>query len=123
MNFFTLIAIVIASLGLFGLSSFTTNRRTKEIGIRKVLGASVSVITILLSKEFTKWVVVANMISWPVAYCFINEWLQNFAYRIGLNMWIFILSGTVALVIALLTISIQTIKAAIANPIESLRYE
>ncbi|UCE42380.1 MAG: hypothetical protein JSV17_05300, partial [Candidatus Aminicenantes bacterium] len=120
---FTLIAIFISSLGLFGLASFTAERRTKEIGIRKVLGASIPSIVFYISKGFTKWVLLANIIAWPVAYSFMNKWLQNFAYRIDLNVWIFILSGLAIFCIALLTVSYQSIKAATANPVDSLRYE
>ena len=120
---FTLIAIFISSLGLFGLASFTAERRTKEIGIRKVLGASVPSIVILISRGFTKWVLLANIIAWPAAYYFMNKWLQNFAYRIEPSVWIFILSALTALGIAVLTVSYQSIKAAMANPIDSLRYE
>jgi len=122
-GFFTFLAIAISCLGLFGLASFMTEQRTKEIGIRKVLGAPVSRIILLLSADFTKWVLVANIIAWPVAYFVISKWLENFAYRTNLNISIFILSGVLALVTALLTVSYQTLKAALANPVESLRYE
>ena len=122
-SYFTVIAIFIACLGLFGLASFITEERTKEIGIRKVLGGSVSDIVMLLSRGFTKWIVLANFIAWPVAYYFMNKWLQNFAYRVNLSVWIFILSGLAALAIALLTVSYQSIKAATANPVEALKYE
>ena len=120
---FSLIAIFIASLGLLGLSAFTVQNRKKEIGIRKALGASIPGIFIRLSLGFTKWVVVANIIAWPIAYYAMSRWLQNFAYRINVNLWILILSGLAALVIALLTVSVQTIKAATANPVEALYYE
>jgi putative ABC transport system permease protein len=120
---FTFIAIFVASLGLLGLASFIAEQYTKEIGIRKVLGASIPGIIVYLSKGFVKWVFLANIIAWPVAYYFMNRWLQNFAYRIGLSVWIFILSGLAALCIALLTVSYQSIKAASANPVDSLRYE
>jgi len=120
---FTLIAIFISCLGLFGLASFTAERRIKEIGIRKVLGASVPGIMIILSRGFTKWVLLANIIAWPAAYYFMNKWLQNFAYRIRISFFTFVLAGALALLIALLTVSFQTIKAATANPVESLRYE
>ncbi len=120
---FSLIAIFVACLGLFGLASFTTEQRTKEIGIRKVLGASVPNVVALLSKEFTKWVILANLIAWPFAYYAMNIWLKNFAYRIQLGLWVFVLSGVIALGIALLTVSAKSIKAAIANPVDSLRYE
>jgi putative ABC transport system permease protein len=120
---FSFLAIFIACLGLYGLASFTTQRRTKEIGIRKVLGASISGIFMLLSRGLSKWVLLANIIAWPVAYCFMNKWLQNFAYRINIGLGIFLASGMTALVIALLTVSYQSIKAATANPVDSLRYE
>ncbi|NIM90224.1 MAG: FtsX-like permease family protein [Candidatus Aminicenantes bacterium] len=122
-SYFALLAIVISCLGLFGLASFMTERRTKEIGIRKVLGSSVSKVVFLLSKEFTKWVLVANVIAWPVAYYLMSRWLQNFAYRASLGFWIFIMSGVLILVIALLTVSYQAIRAATANPVDALRYE
>jgi len=120
---FSIIAIFIACLGLFGLAAFAAERRTKEIGIRKVLGATSSKITLLLSTEFTKWVLVANIIAWPIAYYAMNRWLQGFAYRINIGIWIFVIAAAVAFVIALLTVSYQAVKAAIANPVESLRYE
>ncbi len=116
-------AIFIASLGLFGLASFTAEQRTKEIGIRKALGASVSEIILLLSKEFTKWVLVANIIAWPIAYLAMNRWLQNFAYRINIGLGTFILAALLALVIALLTVGYQAIRAARVNPVDALRYE
>ena len=119
----TILTFVIAGLGLFGLSAFTVERRYKEIGIRKVLGASISSVIVMLSKGITHCVLLANLIALPVAYFVMNRWLQNFSYRASLNVWIFILSGLTALVIALLTVSYQTIKAARANPVESLKYE
>jgi ABC-type antimicrobial peptide transport system permease subunit len=122
-GYFTFLAIFISCLGLFGLAAQMTEMRTKEIGIRKILGASVSGITVLLSKDFLKWVVVANVIAWPTAYFFMNKWLQNFAYKTTIGIDIFILSGTLALVIALITVSFQSIKAAVADPVDSLRYE
>lgn len=120
---FTILAIFIASLGLFCLASFSAEKSTREIGIRKVLGASVPGIVVMLSKEFTKWVLLANVIAWPLAYFVMNKWLQNFAYRTNIGIRTFILSGLLALVIALLTVSYQSIKAATANPVEALRYE
>jgi predicted permease len=122
-GYFTFLAIAISCLGLFGMASFMTEQRTKEIGIRKVLGAPVSRIILLLSADFTKWVLAANIIAWPLAYFAISKWLENFAYRTNLNMSIFVLSGVLALVTALLTVSYQTLKAALANPVESLRHE
>jgi ABC-type antimicrobial peptide transport system permease subunit len=124
LNYFAILAVFIACLGLFGLASFTTEQRTKEIGIRKVLGASVSRIILLLSKDFLKLVLIANILSWPLAYYLVTTWwLQNFAYRTSINWLIFILSGVFSILIALITVSVQSAKAATANPIESLRYE
>jgi putative ABC transport system permease protein len=120
---FSLLAIFIGCLGLFGLASFTSEQRTKEVGIRKVLGASVSSIVRHLSKEFMLLVVIANIIAWPIAYFAMNRWLENFAYRIEIGWPVFVLSGAVALVISILTVSYQAIKAAVANPVEALRYE
>jgi putative ABC transport system permease protein len=120
---FGLLAIVIACLGLFGLASFSAERRTKEIGIRKVLGATVSGLALLLSQEFTKLVLLSYLIAWPLAYFAMNKWLQDFAYHINLGWWVFALAGGLALLIALLTVSTQAIKAALANPVEALRYE
>jgi putative ABC transport system permease protein len=122
-NMFSILAIIISGLGIFGLSVYQSEQRIKEIGIRKVLGASSTEITFLLSKSFSKWVLFANIIAFPIAYYFVNKWLQDFAYRIDLSWWVFVLSGGIALVIALITVSVHAIKAAIANPIEALRYE
>ena len=118
-----LFAILIACLGLFGLTSFTVEQKTKEVGIRKVLGASISGICLLLSREFIKWILLANIIAWPIAYYAMSRWLQGFAYRTNMEAWIFALSAGLALLIALLTVSFQSIKAAVADPIDSLRYE
>ena len=120
---FTFLVIFISCLGLFGLVSYTAEKRTKEIGIRKILGASVPGITTLLVREFIQWIGFSILIAAPIAYFAMERWLQNFAYRTNLSIWIFILSGLAALVIALLTVSYQTIKAATANPVEALRYE
>ena len=122
-GYFSLLAIVVASLGLFGLASFAAEQRTKEIGIRKVLGASKASLVNLLSKEFVKPVILANVIAWPVGYNAMQSWLQNFAYRVHLDWWMFVLAGGLALIIALLTTSTQALRAALANPVESLRYE
>ena len=120
---FTLLGLFIACLGLLGLASFTAECRTKEIGIRKVLGASVPGILVMLSKQFTKWVLLANAIAWPIAYYFMDRWLKNFAYRIQIDIMTFLLSGILVLTIALLTVSYQAVRAAAANPVDSLRYE
>lgn len=119
----SILAIFISCMGIFGLASFTAEKRTKEIGIRKVLGASVSGIVVLLSKEFVKWVLVANIIGWPVAYFVMHKWLQGFPYRVNIGVWMFALSAILVLIIAMLTVSYQSIKTAIADPINSLRYE
>jgi putative ABC transport system permease protein len=120
---FASIAIVISCLGLFGLAAFTAQHRQKEIAIRKTLGAPASKILASLTGDFAKWVIIANAISWPVAYYVMNNWLKNFAYRTDIHLWIFVASGAMALVIALLTVGSHAIKAATANPVESLRYE
>lgn len=120
---FAVLAILISCIGLFGLASYANVQRTKEIGIRKVIGASTKDITAMLVKAFTKWVVLANLVAWPVAYFVMNRWLQSFAYRVDVDWWIFVISGMLALLIAFITIGWQAIKAATANPVESLRYE
>ncbi len=122
-NYFTGLAILISCLGLFGLASFMAEKRTKEIGIRKVLGAPVSGVVILLNKEFIKWVLIANIFAWPVAYYAMSKWLQGFAYRTKIEVWSFALAALIALAIAVVTVSYKSIKAATANPVESLRYE
>jgi putative ABC transport system permease protein len=120
---FSLLAIALACMGLFGLAAFTTMQRTKEIGIRKVLGASVSGILMLISKEFLKLIVVAVLVASPLAYFAMHKWLQDFAYRINIHWWVFALAGILAIAVALATISFQAIKAALANPVKSLRSE
>ncbi|MEA5402321.1 ABC transporter permease [Arcicella sp. DC2W] len=123
LSIFSGLTIFVACLGLFGLATFTAEQRTKEIGVRKVLGASVSQIVTLLSKEFLKLVLIACGFAFPIGYWLMNKWLQDFAYRIEISAWIFVLAGILALFIALLTISYQAIKAALANPVTSLRTE
>lgn len=120
---FAALAVLIACLGLFGLASFTAERRTKEIGVRKVLGASTPKLFRLLSNEFVRLVIVANVFAWPLAYAGMSRWLDNFAYRINLGWTTFILAGAIAMAIALLTVSFQAVRAATANPVESLRME
>ena len=120
---FTGIAIFIACLGLFGLSIFVVEQRMKEFGIRKVLGASVFNLFFLQSKEFIYLSLIANIIAWPVAYYFMNKWLQDFAYKINISLWVFAVSGGIAMLIALITVSFQAVKAATMNPIKSIRYE
>ena len=120
---FSMLAIFIAALGLFGLALFMVEQRTKEIGVRKVLGASTGNIFVLLSKEFVFLVLLANIFAWPTAYVLMQKWLQNFAYRVSMEPWVFVLAAILAFVIALVTISFKAMKAALANPVESLRYE
>jgi putative ABC transport system permease protein len=120
---FAALSLLIACLGLFGLSIFVVERKIKEIGIRKVLGASISGIVGLLSADFLKLVLVAGIIASPLAWYFMSQWLQDFAYRINIGWWVFAVAGVTALLIALVTISFKAIKAAIANPVKSLRTE
>jgi putative ABC transport system permease protein len=120
---FTILSILIACLGLFGLAAFNAEKRTKEIGIRKVMGASVSQITYRLSSDFLKLVLVAILISLPIGWFAMNKWLEDFSYRIEIGWWVFALATLLAVAIAILTVSYQSIKAAIANPVKSLRTE
>ncbi len=120
---FSALAIFIACLGLLGLVSFSAARRTKEIGIRKVLGATAANLVRVLSQEFLRLVIIANFIAWPIAYWAMSNWLENFAFRIELSGWTFLIAGVSAFTIALMTVSYQAIKAALANPVASLRYE
>jgi putative ABC transport system permease protein len=120
---FSGLSLLIACLGLFGLSTFVVERKVKEIGIRKVLGANVPGIVALLSKDFLKLVFLSILIASPLAWYFMNNWLRDFAYRISISWWVFIAAGVIALLIALITVSIQSVKAAIANPVKSLRTE
>ncbi len=122
-RYFMFLAIFISCLGLFGLASFMADQRTKEIGIRKVLGASVSGIFLMLLKEFVKWVLLASAVSWPLAYYVMDRWLKNFAYRTDIALWIFLVSGILGLGVAVATVSYQSLKASITNPVDSLRYE
>ena len=123
LGIFTGIAIFIGCLGLFGLAAYAAERRKKEIGIRKTLGASVQNIVYLLSSDFLKLVLLALLIASPVAWYFMQQWLQDFAYRTSMPWWIFLVAGVLALVIAIITTSFQAIKAAVANPVKSLRTE
>jgi len=123
LNIFSGLAIVIACLGLFGLAAFTTAKRTKEIGVRKVLGSSVQNIVILLSRDLLKPVLLATLIAIPVAYTVMHNWLQGFAFRTPLSWWVFALAAVITVAIALITVSFKAIKAAIANPTKSLRTE
>jgi putative ABC transport system permease protein len=120
---FSGLAIVIACVGLFGLAAYTANLRTKEIGIRKVLGASVGSVIVLLSKDFTKLIAIAFVLATPLAWYIMDNWLQNFAYRIELGVGVFLIAGGIALLISWITVSYQSIKAAIVNPVKSLKNE
>jgi ABC-type antimicrobial peptide transport system permease subunit len=122
-NVFAALAILIACLGLFGLAAFMAEQRTKEIGVRKVLGASVASIVTLLSADFLRLVLLAILLATPIAWYVTNLWLENYTYRINLSWWIFVFAGTIAILIALLTVSFQSIKAALVNPANSLRSE
>jgi putative ABC transport system permease protein len=120
---FAVFAILIGCLGLFGLVTYAAEQRTKEIGVRKVLGASVSGIVAMLSKDFAKLILIASLIAFPIAWWSMHKWLQSFAYRITISWWVFIVAAAAATVIAMITVSFQAIKAAIANPVRSLRTE
>lgn len=122
-NYFAFLAIFISCLGLFGLAAFTAEQRIKEIGVRKVLGASVPDIVTMLSANFLKPIAIALVIAFPVAGYLMSQWLQNFAYKISLEWWMFALTGLITIGIALLTVSVQSIKAALMNPVKSLRTE
>jgi putative ABC transport system permease protein len=123
--YFTVIAILIACLGLFGLASYNAEQKTKEIGIRKALGSSIQRIVLMLSKQFTKWVIIANIIAWPLTWYFLDDWLGNFAYSIKIvdYWWIFIISAFLSVFIAILTVSYQAINAALTNPVDAIKYE
>jgi putative ABC transport system permease protein len=123
LNIFATIAILLAALGLFGLSAYSIQQRRKEIGIRKVLGASVPNVITLLSKDFLSLVIIASIIAFPIAWWVMNQWLQDFVYRVGIGWWIFLISGVIAVIVSLLTVSFLAIKAAVANPVKSLRTE
>jgi putative ABC transport system permease protein len=122
-TYFAMLAIFISCLGIFGLSAFSVEQRTKEIGIRKIMGSSILGITFLLSKEFSRWILLANIIAWPIAFYAMHKWLENFAYRTGINVVLFLLAGGLSLVIASLPVGYQALKAATSNPIDALRYE
>jgi putative ABC transport system permease protein len=122
-NYFTIFAIFISCLGIFGLASFMAEQKTKEIGIRKVMGASVPTIVRMFSTEFTKLVIIGNILAWPLAYYVMSKWLENFAYHTNLSWWMFALGAVLSIAVVIITISYQSYKAATKNPAESLRYE
>jgi putative ABC transport system permease protein len=121
--YFAGIAILIACLGLFGLAAFNTEQRRREIGMRKVVGATVIGVVGLLSKEFVVLVSAANLVAWPIAYFVMNGWLQDFAYRVEMSWWLFPAAGALTVFITITTVAVQTVRAALENPIQSLRYE
>ena len=123
LTYFAFLAIIISVMGIFGMSIFHNQQKIKEIGVRKVLGATGSKIVMLLSKDFIKWALISNLIAWPIAYYTMSKWLTGFAYRIDMTILPFLISGILALLIAMVTVSFQSIKAARANPVESLKYE
>ncbi len=123
LKYFAVLAVVIACLGLFGLASFTAEQRTKEMGIRKVLGASIGGLVLLMSRDFAKWVLLANLIAWPISWYVMDQWLNDFAYRITIGWQTFVFAAIVTLIIALLTVLYQSIRAATANPVDSIKYE
>ena len=120
---FSIIALLVACLGLFGLTVYAAEIRVKEIGIRKVLGASIPSITAMMSKEFIMWVIIANIIAWPAAYFAMIKWLENFAFRVHIHVWTFVFSAALVVLFALVTVSYQAVRAAVSNPVDSLRYE
>ena len=120
---FAILAILIACLGLFGLVTYAAEQRTKEIGIRKVLGANIPIIVSMIIRDFLKLVIIASVIAFPIAWWGMNKWLLNFAYRVDISWWIFLIAALMAIAVTLVTISFQAIKAAIANPVTSLRSE
>lgn len=120
---FSSLSILVACLGLFGLVSFTAELKIKEIGIRKVLGASTGSVVLLLSIEFIKWIILANIVAWPLAWFIVNKWLQNFAYKANIGWIVFLLYSFITMLIAIFTFIFQTVKTACANPMDSLRYE
>jgi len=120
---FSILAILISCLGLFGLSAFIVEKRTKEIGVRKVLGASVSQIIVLLTSGFVRWVLLANLIAWPLTYLAMRSWLTNYAYRIELGIFVFVLAGGLSVLVAVLTVTYQSLKASLVNPAKTLKYE
>jgi putative ABC transport system permease protein len=122
-SLFTLLTIFIACLGLFGLASFMTIQRTKEIGIRKVLGSSPAGIVLLLSKGFIQLVLIANVMAWPLAWWIMNTWLESFPYRIGINPLLFLSAGAAVVMIAFISVGFQTLKASLLNPATTLKYE
>jgi len=117
------LAVFIGCLGLFGMASYTAEQRTKEIGIRKILGASAGVIVRMLSREYIVLVTIGNLIAWPVAYFMMKSWLDIFAYRTSLALWIFIVAALLSMTVALLTVSYQSLRVAFSDPVDSLRYE
>ena len=122
-RYFAFLGIFISCLGLFGLVFFTTEMRTKEMGVRKILGSSVLGLVLLLSKEFLKWVLIANIVAWPLVYYMLHLWLRNFAYRTPFGLWDFFLSAVIVTISALMTMGSRIIRMAVLNPVDTIRYE
>jgi putative ABC transport system permease protein len=120
---FCLLTVFVACLGIFGLAAYSTEQRTKEIGIRKVLGSSITKIILLFTRSYARWVFTANLLAWPVAYYFVNKWLQSFAFKTKVGFGPFLFAGLITLAVALISVIFQTLKAALAAPVDSLRYE
>jgi putative ABC transport system permease protein len=123
MSIFTLVALLVCAMGMLGLTLMTLQRKVKEIGIRKIHGAGISDIVIMLNRDLVRWVLLSFVLSIPAAFWFMTRWLGNFAYKTSLDWWIFALAGSIALVITLLTVSVRSYRAANRNPVEALRYE
>ena len=123
LKYFSILTILISCLGLFGLASFMAEEKTKEIGVRKVLGATVTNLITLFSREFTKWVVLANIIAWPLAWYFMDTYLSKFAFRIDMPWWVFLSVAMLVFTISIITVAYQSWKSATQNPIKSLKYE
>jgi putative ABC transport system permease protein len=121
--YFSFLALFIASLGLFGLALYSTERRTKEIGIRKVFGGSVKGIVYMLLGDFVKWVLLANLIAWPLAWYFMHKWLQNFAYQTPISWWVFLIPAIITLLVAITTVAWQSFRTAMQNPVQALKFE
>lgn len=123
LKYFAILAIIISCLGLFGLASFMAEEKTKEIGIRKIMGASVASLVGIFSREFTKWVLLANLIAWPIAWFYMEKWLNNYAYRIEMPLWVFVAVAALVIIIASITVGHQSWRSATQDPVKSLKYE
>ena len=122
-DYFAILAILLSCLGLFGLSAYSAEQRTKEIGIRKALGSTITSIIFILEKDFIKWVLISNIIAWPISYYFASKWLESFTYKVDISINIFAIATLLTFIIAIVTVFAQAYRAALKNPTESLRYE